>query len=153
MLFRHDTVGWKIKPVIPAWMEQEQQHPVLPGWAGLVPEETFTCWHLSWIMIIKHPLSACSIDSILPVQFTCLAVFLHNVLFGLLPGLEPSTSYSIHYSSSYHYVLFITRGYTIAACSTDIMSSIRNLFLISLGGTLFCTLMSHIHLIILISVR
>jgi len=49
------------------------------------------------------------IYSILPVQFTCLTVFLHNslqVLFGLSLDLATSTSYSIHFFtqslSSFH---------------------------------------------------
>jgi len=67
------------------------------------------------------------IHSILPVQIMCLAIFLHNlVLFGLPLGVEPSTSYSIHFFTQsassfrstcpYHHNLF--------CCSINIISSI-----------------------------
>jgi len=85
---------------------------------------------------------------------TCL-----QVLFGLALGLEPSTSYSIHFftqsvfsfrnTSTYHRSLF--------CCSTGakIISFIPDLSLTSLLGTIFYlnTLTSRIHLTILISVR
>ena len=76
-------------------------------------------------------------------------------LHGLTVGLEPSTSYSIHFftqslSSSrntcaYHRNLF--------CCSINTISSIPSLSLNSLLGTLSFTLTLHIHLTILISAR
>jgi len=78
-----------------------------------------------------------------------------QVLFGLPLGLEPSTSYSIHFFTQsvssfcntcpYHLSLF--------CCSTKIISSIHSLSLSSLYWILSCTLTSHIHLTILISAR
>jgi len=45
-----------------------------------VPEETFTHSHLSWSSIILYLLNPFIINnSILPIQFTCLTVFLHNL--------------------------------------------------------------------------
>jgi len=46
-----------------------------------VPEETFTNSHLSWssiILYLLHPSN--TIHGILPVQFTCLTVFFHNLV-------------------------------------------------------------------------
>ena len=77
-----------------------------------------------------------------------------HVLFGLPLGLEPSTSYSIHFFTQsvssfrstcpYHCNLF--------CCSINITSSICSLSLNFLLGTLSFTLTLHIHLTILISV-
>ena len=79
----------------------------------------------------------------------------HHVLFGLPLGLEPSTSYSIHFFTQsvssfrntcpYHRNLF--------CCSINIISSIPSLCLNSLLGTLTFTVTLHIHLTILISAR
>jgi len=76
-----------------------------------------------------------------------------HVLFGLPLGLEPSTSYSIHFITQsvssfrstcpYHRNLF--------CCSINIISSIHSLSLNFLLGTLSFTLTLHIHLTILIS--
>jgi len=68
-----------------------------PG--GPVPKEAFTHLHLSWSSIILYMLSpSYMVDSILPVQFTCLTVFISvQVFFGLPLGLSPCTSYSIHF--------------------------------------------------------
>jgi len=91
----------------------------------LVPEETFT--HSHSLTILNQLPPSTTIDSIHPVQFICLTVFLHNFSpshFGLSLGLEASTSHSIHFftqSSSlrntcpYHYNLF--------CCSTELMLS------------------------------
>jgi len=66
-----------------------------------VPEETFTHSHLSWSSIVPYLLHPSNmIHGILPVQFTCLTVFFHNLspsFFGLPLSLAPSTSYSIHF--------------------------------------------------------
>jgi len=45
-----------------------------------VPEETFTHSHLSFSLIVLYLLPpSAAIHGILPVQFTCLTVFLHNL--------------------------------------------------------------------------
>ena len=82
--------------------------------------------------------------------------FCTTSLHVLLPlGLEPSTSYSIHFFTQsvssfcntcpYHHNLFF--------CSINIISSIPSLSLNSLLGTLCFTLTLHIHLTILTSAR
>jgi len=78
-----------------------------------------------------------------------------HVLFVLALGLEPSTSYSIHFFTQsvssfcnicpYHCNLF--------CCSINIISSIPSLSLDSLLGTVSFILTLHIHLTILISAR
>ena len=75
----------------------------------LVPEETFTHWHLSWSSIVPYLLHpSITIHGILPVQSTCLTIFFDSlqVFFGLPLGLAPSTSCSIHFFtqslSSFH---------------------------------------------------
>jgi len=53
-----------------------------------VPEETFTQSHLSWSSIVPYLLHPSNtINGILPVQFTCLTVFFHN--------LSPVAEYSL----------------------------------------------------------
>jgi len=75
--------------------------PGLPGWAS-----TRRNIHpLTLLLITNHPLSASSIychmiHSILPVQFTCLTVFLHNLSpnpLWSISCLEPTILYSIHF--------------------------------------------------------
>ena len=75
-----------------------------------LPEETFTHSNLSRSSIILYLLPPSTmIHSILPVQFMCLTVFLHNLCQSFLwstLSLAPSTSYSIHFFtqslSSFH---------------------------------------------------
>ena len=78
-----------------------------------------------------------------------------HVLFGLPFGLEPSTSYSIHFFTqsvfSFHNICPYHRN--LFCCSINIISSIPSLCLNSLLGTLSFTLTLHIHLTILISAR
>ena len=76
-----------------------------------------------------------------------------QVLFGLPLGLEPSTSYSMHFFTNHH--LFAAHAHTNAACSAAIsmLSSTRSLSLSSLLGSLSFSLVPHIHLTILISAR
>ena len=63
-----------------------------------VPEETFTHSHLSWSSIIHYLLPPfIMICGILPVQFTCLTVFLYNHY----PGFLWSTSCS----GTLHFIL------------------------------------------------
>jgi len=96
------------------------------------------------------------IDSILPVQFLCLIVFLHN--------LSPSPLWSTSWSGIIHLILHTFLHQIIVSfcntcphhrnlfcCSTEIMSSIPSLSLNSLLGTLSFTLTSNIHLTILIN--
>ena len=72
-----------------------------------------------------------------------------HVLFGLPLGLEPSTSYSIHFFtqsvSSFHSTCPYHRN--LFCCSINIKSSIASLFLNSLLGTLSFTLTLHIHVV------
>jgi len=76
-----------------------------------------------------------------------------QVFFGLPLGVEPSTSYSIHFFtqslSSFHNTCPYHRN--LFCCSTNIMSPNPSLVPNSLLGTLSFTIMSHIHLTILIS--
>jgi len=131
--------------------------PGQPGWAST----RINIHPLTPIMVISHPLSASSIyyDSRHPPCLLYMPdIFFHNlsqVFFGLPLGLAPSTSYSIHFfiqslssfcsTCPYHHNLF--------CCSTKIMSSNPSLSLNPLLRTLSCSLMSHIHLTILISAR
>jgi len=76
-----------------------------------------------------------------------------HVLFGLPLGLEPSTSYSIHFFtqsvSSFHSTCPYHRN--LFCCNINSIWSIPSLSLNSLLGTLSFTLTLHIHLTILIS--
>jgi len=78
-----------------------------------------------------------------------------HVLFGLPLGLEPSTSYSVHFFtqsvSSFRNTCLC--HHNLFCCSINIKSSIPSLSLNSLLGTLSFTLPLHIHLTILISAR
>jgi len=78
-----------------------------------------------------------------------------HVLFGLPLGLEPSTSYSIHFFTQLASSFRNTCPYhcNLFCCSINIISSIPSLSLNSLLGTLSLTLTLHIHLTILISAR
>jgi len=86
-------------------------------------------------------------------QSFCTTSF--HVLFGLPLGLEPSTSYSIHFFiqsvSSFRSTCPYQRS--LFCCSINIILSIPSLSLNSLLGTLSFTLTLHIHLTILISAR
>jgi len=90
--------------------------PRLPGWAG-----TKRNTHPPTILIsnLYQLLPSTTIHSILPVQITCLTIFLHN--FSPCPlwstswsGLEPTTSYSI--SLPNQCLLFATHAHTVATC-------------------------------------
>ena len=121
-----------------------------------VPDETFTHSHLSWssTILCQHPPST-TIHSILPVQFTCLTVLLHNLSPSLLWSIlvwNP-TLHSLYISSPNHCILFKTHSHTITACFA-VVPRLCHLILVSqstLLGTVSFTLMSHIHLTILIS--
>ena len=114
--------------------------PGLPGWAG-----TRRNTHPLTILINHHPIFisffhlprsiASSLFKLHAWQSFCTTSL--HVLFGLPPGLEPSTSYSIHFFTQsvssfrstcpYHRNLF--------CCSINIISSIPSLSLNSLLGT------------------
>jgi len=101
--------------------------------------------HLSWSSSNFYQLLPCTmIHSILSVQFTYLTIFFAQVLFGLSLGLEPSTSYSIHFFTKSVSSFCNTRPYhhSLFCCSTKVMSSIPTLSLNSLLGTLSFTLIS-----------
>ena len=78
----------------------------------LVPEETFTHSHPSQSTIIPYCFLHLTIHGIIPVQFMCLAVFLHNLCQSFLWSTKLS---SFHSTCPYHHNLF--------SCSTKIMSS------------------------------
>ena len=109
--------------------------------------------HPIFISFFHLPRSIYSLFKLRAWQSFCTTSF--HVLFGLPLGLEPSTSYSIHFFTQsvssfrstcpYHCSLF--------CCSINIISSIPSLSLNSLLGTLSFTLTLHIHLIILVSAR
>jgi len=86
-------------------------------------------------------------------QFFCITSL--YVLFGLPPGLEPSTSYSIHFFTQSLSSFCSTCPYhrNLVCCIINIISSIPSLSLNSLLGTLSFTWTLHIHLTILISVH
>ena len=103
--------------------------------------------HLSWSSSnLYQLLPFTTIHSILLVQFTWLAVFLHN----LSPSPIWSTSWSgalhliLHISSRSQWLLFATHAHTIAACFA-VVPRLYHLFLVSLSlnslpGTLSLTL-------------
>ena len=119
-----------------------------------VPEETLThppSWSSSNLYQL---LPSTTIHSILLVQITSLAMFLHNLFpcplwstswSGALHLFTQSVS-SFRSTCPYHRSLFFF-------CSITIISSIPSLSLNSLLGTLSFTLTLHIHLTILISAR
>ena len=94
-----------------------------------VPEETFTHSHLSWSSIIHYLLPpSIMIHGILPVQFTCLTVFWHN----LCPCFLWSTSWpgTLHFALHtflYPITVFFLQHMPIPpqriCCSTEMMSS------------------------------
>jgi len=118
------------------------------GWAG-----TRSNIHLPTILIITNLYQLLPSTTILfklrAWQSFCTTSL--HVLFGLPLGLEPSTSYSIHFFTQsslrntcpYHRKLF--------CCSINIISSIPSISLNSLVGTLSFILTLHIYLTILIS--
>jgi len=120
-----------------------------------VSKETFTHSHLSWSSIILYQLPPSTmIHSILPVQFTCLTVF-----------LPPSPLWSTSWSGTIHFILHTflhsiivfflhtcPHQRSLLCCSTEIISSNPSLSLNSLHGTLSITLTPHIYLTILVCV-
>jgi len=78
-----------------------------------------------------------------------------HVLFGLSLGLEPSTSYSMHFFTQSVSSFRSTCPYhrNLLCCSINIILPIPSLFLNCLLESLSFTLTLHIHLTILISTR
>ena len=76
-----------------------------------------------------------------------------QVLFGLPLGLEPSTSYSMHFftQSSSSFRSTCPYQHSLFCCNINAMSSTPSLSLSSLLGSLSFSLTPHIHLTILIS--
>ena len=96
-------------------------------------------FHLPWSI-------ASSLFKLRAWQSFCTASF--HVLFGLPLGLEPSTSYSIHFFTQSLSYFRSTCPYhrNLFCCSINIISSIPSLSLKSLLGSLSFTLTLHIHL-------
>jgi len=121
-------------------------------------QKTFTHSHLSWSPIILDLIPPSTmIHIIILVQFTCLAVFLHN--------LCPSPLWSTSQSGTLHFILHTfchpiivffrnTWPYecNLLCCSAEILSSNLSLSLNSTWNSISFTLL-HIHLTILISAR
>jgi len=103
-----------------------------------VPEGTFTHSHLLWSSIIPYLLApSFTIHSRLLVQFPCLTVLFHNICPSLIwstSGLEPSTSYSIHFFTQLD--LFTAHVDTIATCFAAALK-LCNLILVSLSTLYF----------------
>ena len=103
--------------------------------------------HSIFISFFHLPQSiASSLFKLCAWQSFCTTSF--HVLFGLPLGLEPSTSYSVHFFaqsvSSFHSTCPYHRN--LFCCSINIISSIPRLSLNSLLGTLSFALTLHIHL-------
>jgi len=124
-----------------------------------VLEKTSTHSHLLCLSVVPYLLlPSIMIHGILPVQFTCLTVFFHN--------LSPRFFWSTSWPGTLHFILH-TSLHSVASsfrstcpyhrnlfcCSTEIMSSNPSLSLNPLLGTLSCSLTPHIRVTILISAR
>jgi len=119
--------------------------PRLPGWAG-TRRNIHPTHHPDhhWIFISFHLLQP-TIYSILPVQITCLAIFLHN--------LSPRPFWSTSWSGALHLIFhtflypvsvfyFAVHVHTIAACFAVVpILLVYHLFLICLS-TLYLGLIS-----------
>ena len=106
--------------------------PLVQNYPGkLVPEETFTHSHLSGSSTILYQLPPSTvIHSILPIHFTCLTAFLHNLSPWSTSGPDPSTTYSIRFftQSSFSFHNICPYHCSMFCCSTEIMSSLSKLF-------------------------
>ena len=96
---------------------------------------------------------ASSVFSLHAWQFSLTTSF--QVFFGLSLGLEPSTSYSMHFFTQSSSFLCSACPYqcSLFCCNTNAMSSIPSLSLSSLLGNLSFSLTPQIYLTILISAR
>ena len=120
-----------------------------------VPEETFTHSHLSWSSVIPYLLlPSTMIHDIIPVQFTYLTVFSHNLSPSFLWATSwPGTLNFILHTFLHPIIVFFLQHMPLFHCSTEIMSSYPSLSLYLLLGILSCSFTPHIHLTILISAR
>jgi len=87
-----------------------------------------TCTYWSSIILYQLPPTT-TIHGILPVQLTCLTVFFttsDQVLFGLPLGLEPSTSYSVHFI--HPVIVFFSQHMPIPS---QLVLSLCHLFIVS----------------------
>jgi len=128
----------------------------LPGWAGTRRNiQPLTCphYHPTFIISFFHLLQSIASSLFNLRTWQSLSTTSLQVIFGLPLGLEPSTSYSIHFFTKSVSSFHNTCPYhcSLFCCSTKIISSIPSLSLSFLLGTLSFTLTSHIHLTILIS--
>jgi len=111
---------------------------VLDNLGEPIPEETFTHSHLSWSSVIPYLLPpSIMIHGILPVQFTCLIFFFHN--------LSPSFLWSTSWSTNWHplldahtflhpiIVFFLQHVHTIATCFAVVLR-LCHLILVSLSA-------------------
>ena len=113
----------------------------------------------SWSTYLLYHLSPfATVHGILIIQLTCLTVLSNNLFPGPLwssLGLEPSTSYSMHFftqsSSSFRSTCPYQRS--LFCCNINAMSSTPSLSLSSLLRSLSFSLTPHIYLTILISTR
>ena len=115
------------------------------------PAHTHPCQHTSFVTFLHLQRStASSLFSLRAWQSSRSTSF--QVLFRLPLGLEPSTSYSMHFftqSSSFRSTCPYQRS--LFCCNINAMSSTPSLSLSSLLGSLSFSLTPHIHLTILIS--
>jgi len=82
-----------------------------------VSEGTFTHSHLSWSSIIPYLLTPCmTIHGILPVQFTCLTVFLHNLSASFLWSTYWRGTLHFMLHKFLHSIIFAAHIHTIATC-------------------------------------
>ena len=114
--------------------------------------------HPSWSSVIPYLLPpSITIHGILPVQFTCLTVFFHN--------LSPRFLWSTSLHGTLHFILhtflhpclvFAAYAHTITTCLAAV-PRLCHLILVSCSTLylelLSCSLIPHIHLTILISAR
>jgi len=139
--------------------QQQRFTAVCPGLPGCASTRRNT--HPPTILIIIQSLSPSSIYYDRwhpPCSNYVLVIFLHtslHVRFRLPLGLEPCTSYSIHFftQSVSSFCNKCPYHHNLVCSSIKIISFIPSLFLNSLLGTLSFTLTLHIHLTILISAR
>jgi len=119
------------------------------------PTKTYLDHQLSFYQLT----SSTMIHSILPVQFTCLTVFLHNICpISVWSPSWSGTLHFIHHTFLHPITVFFSQHMPIPSvhhnlfcCSTKIMSSNPTHSFNSLLGTLSFTLTSQIHLTIFIS--
>jgi len=98
-----------------------------------VPEETFTHSHLSWSSIVPYLLHPSTmIHGILPVQSTCLTVFLHNLFPSFLWSISwPGTLHFILHTFLHPIIVFFLQHVCVCVC-VCVGKSIANTFFLKL---------------------